>query len=183
MGEPAPDLAFQHRLAVVRSQSLAVDDPHAAQSARACFEQKIGERIVRLVGRHAVQIVLRLDDPAAATKPGEHVAAQARAQKRLLALDLLPDVPRLWRRFVSVLGHFERIALVGQRLARHGGRPFARYPRLVARPQTRDIGKRVRDVNVAIGVLGRRDRPLRCDLDDGAVRRGRHSALPRRRGL
>ena len=66
MRKPAPDLALQHRLAVSRCQSLAVDDAHAAQSAPAHLEQKVGERIVRFVGRHAVQIVLGLDDPTSA---------------------------------------------------------------------------------------------------------------------
>ena len=94
--KPASDLALQNRLAIFRGQPLAVNDPDAAQSFSARVQQKIAERIVRFVDRHSVQIDNGLHDPVAAAKLDEYVGPQARAQKRLLALDLEPDVPRAW---------------------------------------------------------------------------------------
>src|SRR6185312_5388687 len=90
--QPPADLALQHRLAIRRRESLAVNDADAAKSASARVEQEIGQRVARLVGRHAVQIEGSLHDPVSAAQFDEHVGAETAAKKRLLALDLLADV-------------------------------------------------------------------------------------------
>jgi hypothetical protein len=46
-------LALEHRLAIGRGESLAVDHAHATQPAAARFEQEVGERVARFLRREA----------------------------------------------------------------------------------------------------------------------------------
>src|SRR5256885_13460168 len=91
MREPAPHLALQNGLAVRRRKSLAVNDPRAALAAGPGVEEKVDERVVRFVRRHAVEIELRLDHPAAAPQPAQYVAAEPATHECLLAVHPLPD--------------------------------------------------------------------------------------------
>ena len=75
---------------------------------------------MRLVDGQAVQVELGLHRPVAAAQLADDVGAEPSADERLLVLELLSGVPRLRRGLVAVLRRRQHVALVGQRVARHG---------------------------------------------------------------
>src|SRR5438034_7082305 len=131
--EPATHFALQHRFAVRRRQPLAVNDADAAKTAAARFAQEVAERFVGLMSRQAMQIELGLNDPTSAPQSGEDIGAESGPEKRLLAFDLLTDVPRVRRGLVPVLRGSERVAFIEHCLLRQWRRLRARYAGLFRR--------------------------------------------------
>ena len=125
MGEPAAHLSLEHRFAVGGGQSLAVDHADAAHAAVARTGDEVGQRIVRFLGVHAVQVESRPAPTSAraAACPRRHGRCPC-PDIGLLVLELLSRLPGLRRRLLAVLGlRKQRIPLVGQRVARDGLRP------------------------------------------------------------
>src|SRR5438105_11116727 len=137
--EPAPHLALQHRFAVRRRQALAVNDAYATKAAGTRLAQEPAERFVRLMRRQAMQIELGLNDPASPPQPGEHIGAEPGPEKRLLAFDLLTDVPRVRRRFVSIFRSVKSVAFIQQCLFRSRRRLWPSYAGPFCRGRTRDV--------------------------------------------
>src|SRR5689334_12163064 len=92
----------------------------------------------------------------AASQPAEDVAAEPTTHERLLAFELLPDVPSV-RGLRAVLRKLERGAFVFNAQARHRRGARARGRRAIARRKPRDVGECLREVDVAIGMLGGAD--------------------------
>ena len=107
-----------------------------------------------------MQIELCLHHPSPASQTAQHVGAEAHAQERLLAFDLLTDVPRMRRRLVCVLRGVERVALVLQRLLRQRRGPRSRHACFIRFGKPPHIGESATDVDVAVGVLERAERAL-----------------------
>src|SRR5437016_6160095 len=163
--EPAPHFALQPRFAVRRRQALAVNDAYATKAAGTRLAQEPAERFVRLMRRQAMQIELGLNDPASPPQPGEHIGAEPGPEKRLLAFDLLTDVPRVRRRFVSVFRSVKSVAFIQQCLFRPRRRLWPRYAGLFCRGETRDVREGVADIDIAGGVLLRAKRAFAATVD------------------
>src|SRR5690242_12425954 len=82
------DAALEHRLPASRAQALAVDDPHAAQSAPAGVGEEARRLERRLVGGEAVQVELVLDHPVRAPELSQDVARKAGPQEERIVLEL-----------------------------------------------------------------------------------------------
>ena len=89
-----------------------MNDAYATKAAGTRLAQEPAERLVRLMRRQAMQIQLCLNDPASAPQSGEHIGAEPGPEKRLLAFDLLTDVPRVRRGLVPVFRGVERVPFI-----------------------------------------------------------------------
>src|SRR6266480_2756008 len=110
--------------------------------------------------RQAMQIELGLNDPASTPQSGEDIGAEPGSEKRLLAFDLLTDVPCVRRRFVSVFRGVECVAFIQQRLFRQRRRLWSSDTSPLCRWKTCHIRKRVTDIDVASGMLFRAEHAL-----------------------
>src|SRR5262245_23766335 len=101
--EPLAHLALEHRLTVGRREALAVDHAHAAITVLPRIGDEVGQRIACIGGSVSVEVELALHGPMAAPQFGQYVAGNPAAEERLLAFQLLSDVPRVRSRLGTVL--------------------------------------------------------------------------------
>ena len=142
-----------------RRQALAMDHAHAARAARAGVEQEIGERVARFVAGHAVQVELALQRPVAAPQLRQDIGAEARAHERLPVLVLLADLPACAAQAPRRTS--KRAARSARRRCAGAASVRAARARCVARlrgRQTLDVGERLREIDVAFGMLARGER-------------------------
>src|SRR5437660_1236638 len=78
------------------------------------FAQEAAEGFVRLMGRQAMQIELGLNNPTSAPQSGEDIGAESGSEKRLLAFDLLTDVPCVRRGLMPVFRGLQCVAFIPQ---------------------------------------------------------------------
>src|SRR6266513_1346959 len=111
--QPFAQFALEDRLAVVRAESLAVNDPHAADAPRHAASQKARDAERRLDAIHAVKIQAVFDHPMAAAQLAQHLARQALAQEG----QLLARIDRVVQRDRAGEGFGEGRTLVALALA------------------------------------------------------------------
>ena len=126
-------------------------------AARARIEQEIGERVVRLVAGHAVQVELALQRPVTAAQLRQHVGARGRARRNVCSCSmLLADLPGMRRRLGAVLGREQRVRSSAMRCRGIGAGAGARCVARLRGRQPLHVGERLREVDVAFGMLARR---------------------------
>lgn len=80
--QPASNSFFKYRLAILRAQPSAMDNPYTTISQQNDPIQKYDERPMRLISIEPVQIKLILDRPIATTQLFQGIALQTGTDKR-----------------------------------------------------------------------------------------------------
>lgn len=116
LGQPAADQLAQDRGLLRRTESLAVDHPHATPAVVQAFGQEGSEPMPRFIAVQAVQVDFILDHPAAASQVAQYILGQAGTQM----MRFVAAFQAVLQRDPAMQALMQRGLLVGQMLQRLG---------------------------------------------------------------